>query len=83
MAYDNRTQHQLLCPSIAPALQIFLNRPGMPLLPAVFIELVGADQHLTGLRTVRGPENPGIMQLIDDARRSTIADAELALEKGR
>src|SRR6188472_2244746 len=50
-------------------------------LAAVLVELVEPDQHLARLRPVRRPEDAGVVQLVDDARGTAIADAEPALQQ--
>jgi len=50
-------------------------------LSAVLIQLPHPDQHLSRLRTIGRAEDPGLMQLINDPRRATIANPELPLEQ--
>src|SRR6476661_3289581 len=48
------------------------------------IEILDPDQHLAGTSaTLRWGKHAGLLELVDDARRATVADLEAALEQRR
>src|SRR5262245_32694784 len=49
--------------------------------PALFVDLVDADTNVARLAAVCRAENTGLLQLIHDAGRASVPDAELALQE--
>src|SRR3954471_8501463 len=45
------------------------------------LEIVQSDEHVPGLRAIRRSEHTRGMELVDDARRSSIADLQAALQQ--
>src|SRR5437870_1108328 len=50
-------------------------------LPANLIQLLEPHQQLPGFAAVRGAEDPGLLELVDDTRRPAVADAHAPLQQ--
>src|SRR5512134_407170 len=51
------------------------------LLPHYFVQLLESHQHIPRLRPVHRAEDPGLLELVDDAGRAAVADAHAALQQ--
>src|SRR5205823_810899 len=54
---------------------------GAASLAAQCVQIFQTDQHVARLGPVRRAENPRLLQLIDDARRASVADAHAPLQQ--
>src|SRR6266496_5540727 len=50
---------------------------------ADLVQILEADEHVPRLASVGGTQNPGQLELIDDPRRSAVADAHPSLQQRR
>ena len=62
-----------------PSFPPFPSFPSFPL-PAVLIQLIETNQHVAGFAAIRWTQNPGVVQLVDDACGPSIADPEPSLQ---